>query len=516
MSDNHLQLDMQKRIRNRGPSHRRIPLWTIFGIASSAVIIVIFHVNLSLEPNKAIDATTSNNNFLNNSHHDLGNATATVRGKEPHLYNFSQSKNNYHQRGNVHKSGLVKRPSLAIKLNSDTTEKNNENTLHSSKMTSPLLATHPESSFNNNSNTLKKHNSNETLPSVLPLINRSQKVELPDPTRILTFVHIGKSGGSTISSLLRNGCMESIQGKPCEPNRWEKFPGPAGRSETTASRRISFYLHTPHAEQGKLPDYYSRVTSIVAVARDPLERFFSAFLTRHPKNMDETRSRNKRARMIAELRGEPEPLWAKKVWPNGKPDANEEQRVAFRACYPNVEEFAHCVEIPRGERVYNGTIQWWWRDAWKYKNISLDCGELCRDVVLGRSEFVHHARWGYQAFLNPLPQDREVFVIRTNYLWNDWIHVNNLLGSTYDVPVPSKKDAERVINARGRLPVRNNVSEKGKRILCRCLKEEIRMYINLLNRAVNLSDEDVRVTLEDLQRNCPEVVETLMLENEAR
>jgi len=114
--------------------------------------------------------------------------------------------------------------------------------------------------------------------------------------------------------------------------------------------------------------------------------------------MDETRSRNKRARMIAELRGEPEPLWAKKVWPNGKPDANEEQRVAFRACYPNVEEFAHCVEIPRGERVYNGTIQWWWRDAWKYKNISLDCGELCRDVVLGRSEFVHHARWGYQAF----------------------------------------------------------------------------------------------------------------------
>lgn len=220
--------------------------------------------------------------------------------------------------------------------------------------------------------------------------------------------------------------------------------------------------------------------------------------------------------MIAELRGEPEPLWAKKVWPNGKPDANEEQRVAFGACYPNVEEFAHCVEIPRGEKVYNGTIQWWWRDDWKYKNVSLDCGEICRDVVWGRSEFVHHARWGYQAFLSPLPQDREVFVIRTNYLWNDWVQVNNLLGSTYDVPVPSREDAERVINARGRLPVRNNVSEEGKMILCKYLKEEIRIYIDLLNRAVNLSDEDVRVTLEDLQRNCPEVIETLILEREAR
>ncbi len=118
--------------------------------------------------------------------------------------------------------------------------------------------------------------------------------------------------------------------------------------------------------------------------------------------------------------------------------------------------------------------------------------------------------------VSPLPQDREVFVIRTNYLWNDWVQVNNLLGSTYDVPVPSREDAERVINARGRLPVRNNVSEEGKMILCKYLKEEIRIYIDLLNRAVNLSDEDVRVTLEDLQRNCPEVIETFISESDGR
>mmetsp|Transcript_7630 Transcript_7630/g.16523 ORF Transcript_7630/g.16523 Transcript_7630/m.16523 type:complete len:237 (+) Transcript_7630:38-748(+) len=41
------------------------------------------------------------------------------------------------------------------------------------------------------------------------LIDRSHRIKITDTDRTLAFVHIGKSGGSTISLLLRNGCMAS-------------------------------------------------------------------------------------------------------------------------------------------------------------------------------------------------------------------------------------------------------------------------------------------------------------------
>ena len=160
--------------------------------------------------------------------------------------------------------------------------------------------------------------------SMRHLVDRSHRVEIPDEKRTLAFVHVGKSGGSTISLLLRNGCMVAVDGKDCEPDRWKKVPGQT--HETIASQRIQFYLHTPHVESGKMAEYYRRVSTVVVVARDPVERFVSAFLCRHPKNIDATRVRNRRARMQAEAKGEEPPAWAKVVWGNGDVEADQYHR----------------------------------------------------------------------------------------------------------------------------------------------------------------------------------------------
>ena len=66
------------------------------------------------------------------------------------------------------------------------------------------------------------------------------------------------------------------------------------------------------------------------------------------------------------------------------------------------------------------------------------------------------------------------------------------------------------MNARGRLPVRNDLSDDGQVIVCQFLKNEIRIYIDLLNRAVNLSDDDIREALLDVQKNCPSVLKSLI------
>ena len=109
-----------------------------------------------------------------------------------------------------------------------------------------------------------------------------------------------------------------------------------------------------------------------------------------------------------------------------------------------------------------------------------------------------------------LPPETEVFVLRTTKIWEDWVAVNNILGAPRDVVIPEKGSDADILNARGKLPVRNNLSARGQDIVCHFLKNDIRVYIDLLNRAVNLSDDDVRAALEVIQRNCPLVLTSLV------
>lgn len=154
----------------------------------------------------------------------------------------------------------------------------------------------------------------DTQASMYDVIDRSKRIEIPDKNRTLAFVHIGKSGGSTISLLLRNGCVQAVEGKECEAERWKKFPGKVGETETIASERIQFYLHTSNVDSGKMAEYYARVSSVVLVARDPLDRWISAFLFRHPDNIDALRERNAAARLRAQMKGQPPPIWAGRVF----------------------------------------------------------------------------------------------------------------------------------------------------------------------------------------------------------
>ena len=95
------------------------------------------------------------------------------------------------------------------------------------------------------------------------------------------------------------------------------------------------------------------------------------------------------------------------------------------------------------------------------------------------------------------------------YNTTDWRLVNRLLGSKRDVDIPDKGSDGNVVNAAGSVPVRNNLSFSSRMVLCEYLKNEIRIYVDLLNRAVNLSDDDIRSTLAVTERNCPQVMTLL-------
>ena len=243
-----------------------------------------------------------------------------------------------------------------------------------------------------------------TSPNMLFLdqfIDRSHRITIPDNNRRIAFIHIGKSGGSTISVLLRNGCMTAVEGIPCESDRWMKIPNQT--EETIASKRILFYLHTPHVEKGNMTEYYQRITSVVVVARDPLERLISAFLSRHPRNLDMVRKRNRQIRALAETKGIEPPVWAKPIWGDGDVEMDQESRAAYLGCYPSVDELALCADpVPEttmsSSRVYTATIYWMKRGKRYSREVGFNCSETCRDVLTGKNKYILHVRYNYEAY----------------------------------------------------------------------------------------------------------------------
>jgi hypothetical protein len=290
--------------------------------------------------------------------------------------------------------------------------------------------------------------SSSTTPSssktlIDQFIDRSHRIILPDNTRKLAFIHIGKSGGSTISILLRNGCMSAVDGIPCESNRFMKIPNQL--EETIASKRILFYLHTPHADTGNMAQYYRRINSVVVVARDPMERFISAFLSRHPVNIEMIRKRNRQIRTLAEAKGMEPPVWAKTIWGLGDTELDQECRAAYSGCFPTLEDLAMCAADPmamlmmeeEGEtittsnsKIYNTTIQWRASRRIHSKEVSFKCSELCRDVMTGKNRYIQHVRNNYEAFCEFLRGTRRDQLLHAVWpLFIDFCALNHILFS---------------------------------------------------------------------------------------
>ena len=219
-------------------------------------------------------------------------------------------------------------------------------------------------------------------------------------------------------------------------------------------------------------------------------------------------------------------------------------RAAYTGCYPNVQEFIHCAttdKAPSEKDLFHTEITYWDRKM-QTDQITLNCREMCKEIAAATSRNIVHIRINYEgeflllniecccvclittysqrisflnlstfikAYLKELPSNKEVFIIRTKSLWQDWVTVNNLLGAAEDVPIPDSINEGKVINSQAKLPVTSNLSDEGRDSLCKLLRNEYILYIDLLNRAVNLSDDDIKSALDDAYKNCPAILESI-------
>ena len=120
-----------------------------------------------------------------------------------------------------------------------------------------------------------------------------------------------------------------------------------------------------------------------------------------------------------------------------------------------------------------------------------------------------HMSWNYRRYYQSMPNNKELIVMRDTHLYSDWVKVNELLSgddanySLNEAPPPPFKENVRNVSSNYHTKEKwTTQTPEEQQWLCWLLYDEIRMYIMILSRAINLSDDDLREALEDVNEKC--------------
>jgi len=136
-------------------------------------------------------------------------------------------------------------------------------------------------------------------------------------------------------------------------------------------------------------------------------------------------------------------------------------------------------------------------------NSSAVCKERAYNAIRGYERFGYHLFHNYRHYTIATLADetRKLLVIQTEHLQEDWRSAEALLGgnaTAIDFPTFNK--------ASNKISRDSYLSKKSQALLCNALSEEIEVYKSLLRRAVNLSPEQVKTSLDELSTSCPHEV----------
>jgi hypothetical protein len=280
---------------------------------------------------------------------------------------------------------------------------------------------------------------------------------LPRPRRGGAFLHVGKTGGSTLSLLLRNGCHSFVP--VCRRSNIT--------DESMASKLIKSYFHIPDFFRGTLRT--TRFDFYLVTIRDPLDRTISAFVFDHIKNRQ---SRNETVARTKKMRQKYAEAWK---------------------CFPSLESFVNYIDDLNFTYPYRPAI------------VNTDsCQDLAKAALAGRVNIFSHFCWNLRRIKAEIPNHQTIYVNRQEHLWNDWREINRILGQVEPVIVPNTNTRNStVLKLQDKLPVAKELSQNGTRILCRALQSEYEAYIWFLKQARNLNETDVADSIKRARQQCP-------------
>lgn len=413
-------------------------------------------------------SATSNNNIKNHYYHQ--------QKEEQQHKNGDKYKNGIHEDNSMHdilRVGKTSKKSFTSSTNNMTAAEKNENSNEG------LLLSSTFTSFTPLQIQARKLLGNESRP------------QPPEPT-LGAFIHIGKAGGSTLTSLLRNGCHGKIP-KPCNSQLSDK--------NETAISKLTTYYHTPDFIQNPKYGLFSRNRPqygfYVFLLRDPFDRTISSYLFSHPDNapiigfFDYKRSGsyvNDLSKLGSEMAVR-EYYLQKHFQPNS-------ESVMMYQCFPTLDQFAMLLENP--DDFVGG--------PWKRRVAEKKCSDVAKMALLTNHAkiAIEHMCFSYSYVTSQIGKgltNKTILGVRMKHMNQDWILANEYLGQNkneVEVPVEIKRNS-KVMN----LTVSKYLSDEGRRRLCLALRSEYIAYLKLLNAAVNLSDDDKAQSKMESREKCP-------------
>ena len=275
------------------------------------------------------------------------------------------------------------------------------------------------------------------------------------PNDRICFVHVGKTGGSTV------GCALGF-GLHCKNN--------TKMMDGLLPRRTTNMFHAD------CYDCFDESAYFLFVVRNPLERIKSAFLYERPYGIN----------------------WLKDNYPQ-----YYDKRKAFYIDCPFrfLEDWIQIGILGKGGS--RGS---------KYRS-SEKCEKVARHAIWGTKRYQEHLFFNYQFHLEGLPENAKILTIRNEHLVDDWNQIEQYIGGKKDIITPDNEhDAFPVKN-------KNNItndpsvkidpysdpkylSEESAYALCRHLCNEIVNYKKILKRSVNLNNLQIEESIEELRDSC--------------
>jgi len=325
---------------------------------------------------------------------------------------------------------------------------------------------------------------------------KNDKAEFP-PNTLGAFIHVGKTGGSSLCEMLRNACHASVA-KPC-PNKDHAW---LDMNEGILSK-ISTYYHVPDIRNGNLykQDRQMSYSFFVVTIRDPLQRAMSSFLYEHPSNKAMEglytikRDKPRKYKNIMSMSGNDESEAAKTIYRRKKKRLFDQELLdMYVPCFPTLERYAQLLGN------FHEDVHTW--KNWRAYKDDGDCENLAKSTFRHGGAAMIHNHYDLRKILMEIKDlgKRPILAIRTEGLYDDWKSVNNWLGEENSTPtlILSLRNSTNID-----YPVKKIISDDGKKKLCFALRDEYRLYLRVLVLSKNLSEKEVQQSYNIARKSCP-------------
>jgi Sulfotransferase family len=360
-----------------------------------------------------------------------------------------------------------------------------------------------------------------TLKVQLQLPRPSSASSSAEPS--IMFVHVGKTGGTSIGSMLRVFC-ESRHKKDSQDyclQEWKQrhhlhLQGNATSTSTSTTTTTTSYPESRLSQYTRgfvhvdwvypTADATTTATHYLISLRHPVERVISWYYYLHPINCHQ-------------VNGIPTPRQAKyslidkacitrrRILRSSSPQNREHQ--FYKRCFPTLEPFARALFWMLGN------------------NHTDDCQQLAVETLHGHGGpsgmaghlWANHSYY-YQRYLSLLVPSKPILAVRTEHLWQDLAEIEEqqlslgaplLMGEVFR----QQRDQEQQQPSWMQPPPQQHyyrdgkLSSEGYAALCCALYDEFQVYQQLLQSAINLDPNDKATTLRDAFQKCHATIYTL-------